>query len=208
GGASCPTGATPPPAPWALSRIPVDTPPMPEPDKDVNRFLVTLRLRVVAHSQTLGDVTGTMRKTIHIQRDPDLLPGYPIFLGASGEASPKLADLDGDGRRELVIADADGRVHAFDARGGEMPGWPFTVSVQRPLARHRGQPAIAAGAVARLAGAPIIATPAVGDLDGDGTLEVVIATRGGEVWALRRDGRPLPGFPVEPNLSARPGQDP
>src|SRR5262249_49645524 len=25
---------------------------------------------------------------------------------------------------------------------------------------------------------------------------------------LRRDGRPLPGFPVEPNLSARPGQDP
>src|SRR5262249_31095520 len=153
-GVTDPIGANLPLASWDVSRISVDNPAMPEPDKDVNRFLVTLRLRVVAHSQTLGDVTGTMRKTIHIQRDPDLLPGYPIFLGASGEASPKLADLDGDGRRELVIADADGRVHAFDARGGEMPGWPFTVSVQRHLVSHRGQPAIAAGAVDRLAGAP------------------------------------------------------
>jgi hypothetical protein len=33
-------------------------------------------------------------------------------------------DLDGDGRLDLVLATAAGEVHALDATGAELPGWP------------------------------------------------------------------------------------
>jgi hypothetical protein len=206
--ATDPLGTTVPLTMWDVSQLEVDNPPMPEPDKDVNRFLVTLRLRVIAHSQTLGDSTGVMRKAVHIYRDPTLLPGFPIRLGPSGESSPKLVDLDGDGGREIVIGDADGRVHAFRADGQELPGWPFRVGRQRQIVAHATQRAFGAGGIDRDVATAIIATPAVGDLDGDGKPEVVVATRGGEIWALGADGSARSGFPVQIDRDLRPTQDP
>ncbi len=39
-------------------------------------------------------------------------------------------------------------------------------------------------------------TPAVGDLDGDGQMETVFATRGGWVWVVSSNGLPPAGWPV------------
>jgi hypothetical protein len=207
-GVTDPVGTNVPLTTWDVSHVTIDNPPMPEPDKDVNRYLVTVRLRVTAHSSTLGDVTGTMRKAFHIYRDPSLLPGYPIFLGGSGESSPKLADINGDGKRELVIADADGKVHAFDATGHEIAGWPKTVGPLYHIAKHEGQRAFNAGGVDKNVAAPIGSTVAIGDLDGDGKPEIVVATRGGELWAYHGDGTVLPGFPISIDTSGHPMEDP
>jgi MYXO-CTERM domain-containing protein len=203
-----PVGTTMPLATWDISHVNIDNPPMPEPDKDVNRYLVTVRLRVTAHSSTLGDVNGTMRKAIHIYHDPSLLPGYPIFLGGSGESSPKMADLDGDGKRELIIADSDGKVHAFGPNGEEKAGWPKTVGQLYHIPLHKTQRAFGAGGIDQNVAAPVMATPAVGDLDGDGKPEVVIATRGGELWAYHGDGSVVTGFPVQIDMSGHPMEDP
>ena len=58
-------------------------------------------------------------------RDPPLKRGFPKRLGSSGESSPQLADLNGDGRQEIVLATSDGRVTVLSGRTGRrFRGWP------------------------------------------------------------------------------------
>ena len=68
-----------------------------------------------------GDVTGQARRSIAIVNqlnglDPDLAQGFPIAMGASVETSPKLADIDGDGVRDIVAPSSDGTLHVFSRR--------------------------------------------------------------------------------------------
>jgi len=163
-------------------------------------FDVTLRVRA---SYEIGGETvrGEARKLISIHTDDDpetgLVRGFPIDVGASGEASSVLYDMDGapDGRIEIVLATSDGLVHVlhFDeesGRWGEMTGFPVDVSGGDPRVR-----------------ASIMGSPAVGDLLGDGIPRIVVATGRGEVYAIHPDGNIhekrwwqhspyLDGFPV------------
>lgn len=111
-------------------------------------------------------------------------------LDAAIYGSPALADLDRDGKLDVVVGAADQRVYAVDGRGRDLPGWPV-------LARD-GE----GGNVAK-----ILASPAIGDLDGDRSPDVVQATgeaygstpdTTGRVHAFDARGRPLPGWPVRP----------
>jgi hypothetical protein len=69
----------------------------------------------------------------------------------------------------------NGRVAGFDARLGVLPNWP--VPGAGPLYRMDGGPAL-------------------GDLDGDGVLEVVCGAGDGNIWAWHVDGSLVDGFPV------------
>jgi hypothetical protein len=157
---------------------------------------------------------------LSVHEDRDLLSGFPYALGSSGESSPKLADLDGDGVRDIVVATADGAVHALRAVG-ERPtpiaGFPFQVRHRDGLDQateqglrcdpdgetgarcsdHRAAPgfARAGGVDADLARESILATVAVSDLDGDGRPEIVAVTYPGTMYVLRDDGTVLPNWP-------------
>ncbi|MEX2195021.1 MAG: S8 family serine peptidase [Thermoleophilaceae bacterium] len=127
------------------------------------------------------------------------VPGFPVRIDERGDddrldraiyASPALADLDGDGRLDIVAAGADQKVYAWDGRGQPLPGWPV-------LARDR-----AGGDVAK-----ILSSPAIGDIDGDGSPDIVHGTgeaygstplASGRVYAWDAGGRLLPGWPVKP----------
>lgn len=179
-----------------------------------NRWTVTLRVRAVAHyGGAAGDVPAEFRKAFYVHDDPDLLPGFPRWVGASGESSPKLADLDGDGRREIVLATADGEVHALRADGAELPGWPVRVRRLPGLdpadtPNYRGTAAHATGAIdPDRQRSAILASPAVADLTGDGDLEVVVATEDGEVYVWSADGTPETGFPVACDPALSPPED-
>lgn len=105
--------------------------------------------------------------------------------------SPVLADLDKDGKPEIVQAAFDGNVYVFKADGSRLAGWP--VRIHHPLAEK---------------GDRIMSTPAVGDFNGDGIPEIVTTSNeevggGGQAGAaFVVDGRGLGtpgGNPYLPN---------
>lgn len=186
--------------------LPVDDPAW-QPDDRAHIYTITVRVRVLQRSADprRNGLRSEARRAVHIHTDPDLLPGFPKRLGASGEASLKTADLNGDGRREIIVADAGGLVHALRADGTELPGFPVSVPNIAALAAtpagHTTAPGWSQPAAANRPrpgyGAAITATPAIGDITGDGKPEIVVATYDGHVVAIGADGKILPGFPVE-----------
>jgi hypothetical protein len=152
------------------------------------RYAVTLRLTVTDDR----GLRGVDRQVFYAQHDPDRLRGFPIRLASSGEAQPVLADLDGDGRNEVVLPTADGVVHAFRRNGRELRGWPVHTRPSPEVLPYRSNPIVQRLGVPR---DPIIASAAIGDLDHDGSLEVVAVTTGGRVYAWGADGRLRKGFP-------------
>ncbi len=155
----------------------------------VNQPAVTVRLQVTDDA----GLTAESRKTFFSHRDDDLLPGFPMELGGSGEASPQLADLDGDGDFEIIVATGSGTVLAVDDDGTLLPGWPVYSDVLDDLAEDA--PGFSSGAVPPLREA-FLATPAVGDLDGDGTMEIVAAGIAGGLYVWNTDGTLVDGFPT------------
>jgi hypothetical protein len=98
-------------------------------------------------------------------------PGWPQATdGASGSAT--VADLDGDGLLEVVVA-ASHSAYAWRCDGSLMAGWP--------------QPT---------GGWNNCTPPAVGDVDGDGVLEIVKGSGDGFVYAWHADGGAAAGWPV------------
>lgn len=148
----------------------------------------TLLLRV---TDARGNV-GEDRQAFTLVGDRDLAPGFPRDLGASGESPPLLADLDGVPGDELIVATADGLVHAFRPDGTELTGWP----VAQDEAELAGS-AVRSG---------FLASPAVADLMGPGRRAVVIAGLDGKVYAWDAGGRAVPGWPVPTKVP--PGPDP
>jgi hypothetical protein len=145
----------------------------------------TLRLRAV---DPRGNV-GEDRDYFFAEARTGLKRGYPKRLGTSGESSPVLADLNRDHRADIVLATSDGLVHAWSGRSGRrLPGWPramLPAAGSRVAARRIGN--VRAG---------FLATPAVGDINGDRRPDVVAAGLDGRVYAWTSRGRRLRGFPV------------
>jgi FlgD Ig-like domain/FG-GAP-like repeat len=140
---------------------------------------------------------------IHVyQSDGTPLPGWPVILDDSVSDSPiAVGDLAGDGEPIVVAGTESGQVYAFNADGSLRSGWPWYSgevdpayvaigALGGPYARaivacvgsrvdfldHTG--AIYPDAVARgFAGRNIVTPPAIGDLNGDGVSEVVVAAR-------------------------------
>jgi hypothetical protein len=106
-----------------------------------------------------------------------ILPGWPRDVSNYVSTPPSLADVDGDGLDEVFLEEEDWALHAYRANGTVLQGWP--VSGDGGQERH---------------------TPAFGDLDGDGSLEIVTASGwtspGVYLHAYHRDGSEVAGFPI------------
>jgi hypothetical protein len=159
---------------------------------DPTRFTFTIRARVQDNKGNKGED----RKTSYCYHDPDAYPGAPYRVGSDGFASPKFADLDDDGIDELIVANSDGMVHAYNSDFSEVPGWPVHST---PLPLHTGSAGFSSGILPTAAYGSILSAPAVGDMDHNGTLEVVITDMEGRVHAWDKNGNLLPGFPVRTN---------
>ncbi len=169
---------------------------------------VTVRIRATAHyGGEVGDVSTEVRRTYYLNADPDLAPGFPVVLGDSLESSPKIADIDGDGRRDLVVLTSGGQVFAFAlTKLGPVPlaGFPFQTnlvdglqtSTTAEIPNYGGAPAYASmGISVDVAREGFVNAPAVADLDGDGSVEIVASSFGGTIYVIEPDGSSRPGFP-------------
>jgi hypothetical protein len=161
-------------------------------------------------------IVGTSDGTLHAYRpDGGEAAGWPVrgeplplHTGAaafrtgavSPEASrgafltsPAVGDLDRDGVPEVVAADFEGRLYAWNADGTRR--WTAATRLDwsgRPLRpfdearkgeRNRTQRGF-------------LGSPVLADIEGDARLEVVAAAMDRHVYAWRADGTGAPGFPA------------
>ena len=156
--------------------------------------------------------------------DGTALPGWPLILGAS-PLFLYLWDFERDGSSEIVAVDWDGNVNVLDARGRPLPGWPRVLPLwtwRAAIGDADGdrRPEIAVTGVVEdgssrmyllgsdgqtLPGWPVVipteqmggTNPALGDLDNDGDLEIVLAASfSGEIHAYHHDGSVVTGWPA------------
>ena len=125
----------------------------------------------------------------------------PLFGMGSGQqqiaSSPAVADIDKDGKMEVVVGVGTiytsvctkGGVIVLDHNGRVEPGWPFIT--QDYSIDPSGCPDT------------VYSTPALGDLDKDGDLEIVFSSFDKSVYALHHNGKLVAGFPPNSNHYAR-----
>jgi subtilisin family serine protease len=129
-----------------------------------------------------------------------IMTGFPVHYNSSSPRSaPSLVDLNNDGDLEIIFGTTDARVHALDYTGAEMTGFPivgtgsiFGTPVVGDVSGD-GQPDIFWGTLGGniygydrngvalqyfpmlgTSSKPISASLALGDLDGDGDMEIVV----------------------------------
>ena len=166
---------------------------------DPDRF--TVRVRVVV-TDAEGRI-GTMHRHVQVHHDPDRL-AVPDAPGV-GASSPAFADLDGDGRAELLVATDEGIVHAFGPDGTDLAGWPADTGPAPYW--HPGSPTASADGIDVPSQAVGIGAPAVDDLDGDGSVEVVVADLDGEVHVFGADGGTIAVMTTDPAYSRQQDTD-
>jgi MYXO-CTERM domain-containing protein len=182
----------------------------PDSARGENDTAITVRIRATAHyGDPVGSVAGEMRRTYYVQSDPGLVRGFPVYLGDSGELSPKMADIDGDGVRDLIVPTAGGELHVYKITPSgpvELPGFPFRTRPEDGLLdppaladrpSYLAAPAYATQAVdPKLGREPLGVAPGIADLDGDGSPEIVFSTFTGTVYVIDAEGKEKPGWPV------------
>ncbi|MBN1993931.1 MAG: VCBS repeat-containing protein [Anaerolineae bacterium] len=116
-------------------------------------------------------------QTVPVDTGAPLTEDYNII--ENNQPNPVTADLDGDGKLEILYSSYDGRVHVFWPDKTEHHAWPYAVySGSRPY---------------RFASEPVVA-----DLDADGYAEVIFASwvekgsnQTGKLHILNYQGTPL-----------------
>ena len=101
-------------------------------------------------------------------------PGFPAQMNdLQFFNTPAIADVNGDGKAEVLQSSAMYDLRAYSLGGLAPPSWP------------------------KFTGGWSVMTPGVGDFDGDGKVEIALATREGNlfVWRTKGDACQTPEWP-------------
>ena len=137
---------------------------------------------------TLGYCGGSVYA---LDRMGNLLEGFPRFIYEAIDSTPAIADINGDGRAEIFIGTGSWyynnspdhptlgfRLFGLDNHGKDLPGWEGGNTV----------------------GGVVSASPAIGDITGDGKANIVVAARDRKLYAWHLDGSRVAGFPMTPTI--------
>src|SRR6266567_1766306 len=138
-------------------------------------------------------IFGTSAHQLYVvEYNGTVAPGFPVTLPGDIQSSPAIGDVDGDGIPDIVVgygstfeSPSSGGVRAYSRTGVQLWDRPsvdqFYPSPPTPL---DGLPD------------PVVSTPAIGDIDGDGFVEVAWGSLDANVYVVRgADGVNKPGWP-------------
>jgi hypothetical protein len=103
--------------------------------------------------------------------------GFPVATGQTTPYDLALADIDGDGSRDIVFLSSY-KVNVYNIAGSPVEHFPVEVQVPFAAAGSGGS------------------SPIIGDVDGDGRVDIVGVNTQGLAWAFTRNGTQVPGFPL------------
>jgi hypothetical protein len=172
--------------------------------------------------------TDSLKLTIH----PKRLAGWPQSINWGADSSPVLEDVSGDNIPEIFAATVEGGLYGWNSDGTDLPGWPkFGLGRIDPTpsiadVNRDGVPEVivvsegAGLAVYSISGdllpgwpqvitenscSSIWSSPVIGDINGDGNLDIVIANYKRQVFAFNYNGTLLPGWPqIVPGVGVTP----
>jgi FG-GAP-like repeat len=140
----------------------------------------------------VADLTGDGPLEVIVGRGSDQVTAYSSAGATLWSRNPfgggevrtlAVDDLDGDGPIEVIVGRASGgetrQLHVFEANGSPRAGWP---------ARRNGEAGYGWGMYNQ--------NVAVGDLNNDGTKEIIGPTDTHYITALDRNGNQLPASPI------------
>ena len=128
---------------------------------------------------------------INVISDTGQLVWRKLLPGEVTWSSPVVADLSGNGTLDIIIGTGDNYsiidgatateagdyIYAFDPNGNMLPGWPYHTTTTGDTTPHE-----------------VLASPAVADISGNGTLDVVALDSAGYIHVVQPNGTDLPGF--------------
>lgn len=178
-------------------------------------------IAVCTRGQTSGGAVCVYKE------DGTAKPGWPFtgLVGGNFSDSPTLVDLNGDDTLEIIVGERDyptGHLHVLSHRGTELTGWPYSLDHVPAMGAAAGdidldgRPEIVYGSYNSLyvfeddgtllpgwpqtnpnGGYFSYQSPVLVDLDGDDTLEIVVAEHrdGSGTYVFRHDGTMQSGWP-------------
>lgn len=115
-----------------------------------------------------------------IDNTGNLLKGFPFYTGAPVKSSPVISDITNDGNKEIIVFSGNGNLFVIGFDGVVKNGFPKKVqNIQDSFGNL-----------------VILPSPAIGDIDNDGSKEIVIGTADSTLNVIRADGTIQAGFPV------------
>lgn len=144
--------------------------------------------------------------------------GFPVPLSEMIVSSVLVWDINLDGRKEIVAGTFAGNIMAWTATGDTLPGFPISAGGLIPVEIAAGDldqndtlELVAVTTTGKIilfngwgetlltysAGNSIVAAPSIGQSDSMEDLEVVVGTKGGQILALKKNGVPVQGYPLE-----------
>lgn len=116
-----------------------------------------------------------------LDNNGNLLKGFPFYTGAPVKSSPIIADIHNDGQKEIIAFSGNGNLFVIGFDGTVRNGFP--VKAQNVQDSYGNL--------------VILSSPAVGDIDNDGSREIVLGTADSTINVIRADGSRQAGFPVK-----------